>query len=86
MQAIVTKFHGPTNLKGSRVSATADAGRIVLEWDPALNPDGNHLAAAVAFAKKFGWKGRIVGGSLPRSNSSHMAFVFVNEFAPTTEV
>ena len=37
MQAIVTKYHGATNFKGSRISATAEAGRIYLSWDDSLN-------------------------------------------------
>lgn len=86
MQAITTKFHGPTNIRGSRISATAEAGRITLSWDSAKNPEANHLAAAVAFAQKFGCKGRIVGGDLPRANPAHMAFVFVNDLSPSAEV
>lgn len=86
MQAITTKFHGPGNVRGSRVSATAEAGRISLEWDHRLNPDENHKAAAVAFARKFGWKGTLVGGHLPKSNSSHMAWVFTSDLSPRAEV
>jgi hypothetical protein len=70
LQAIVTKYHGPTNHKGSRVSAKADAGRIVIAWDYALNPDENHAAAARALADRLGWGEAIgypvlAGGALP---------------------
>ena len=75
MQAIITKFHGPTNVRGSRVSATAEAGKITLSWDHALNSDDNHKAAAEAFARKFNWTGTYVGGHLPQANSHHMCFV-----------
>lgn len=54
-QAIVTKFIGPTNYKGSRVKATADAGSITLHWDDALNSEDNHERAALALVLKFGW-------------------------------
>jgi hypothetical protein len=69
-QAIVTKFHGPTNHKGSRVSATAEAGRIILSWDHALNGSDNHAAAARALADSMGWTVEagypaLVGGALP---------------------
>jgi len=69
-QAIVTKFHGPTNTRGSRVSATAEAGRITLSWDHALNGSDNHMAAAQALADKMGWTREagypaLVGGALP---------------------
>jgi hypothetical protein len=64
LQAIVTKYHGPTNHKGSRVSAKADAGRIVIAWDYALNPDENHAAAAHALAERLGCP-VLAGGALP---------------------
>ena len=70
LQAIVTKYHGPTNYKGSRISARAEAGRVVLAYDHALNPDENHKAAAQALAERLGWKEAIgypalAGGALP---------------------
>lgn len=69
-QAIVTKYHGPTNYKGSRISARAEAGRIIVHYDHALNPDENHKAAAQALADRLGWttdKGypALAGGGLP---------------------
>lgn len=81
MQAITTKYIGPTNFRGARVAASAQAGRVVLDWDHAKNPDGNHAAAARALANKYGWEGRLVGGDLPAAASHHMAFVFVNAFS-----
>lgn len=41
-QAITTRFLGPTNFRGSRVKATADAGSVTLSWDYALGIDQNH--------------------------------------------
>jgi hypothetical protein len=55
MQAIRTRYHGPTNSKGSRFSAQCEAGRIYVPYDYALNSDENHEAAAKALAKKLGW-------------------------------
>ena len=77
-QAIVTKFHGPTNTRGSRISATAEAGRIMLSWDHTLNGSDNHVAAARALADKMGWTvaagyPALVGGAL-RGNAGY-AFV-----------
>ena len=71
-QAIETKFLGPTDRRGSRVKASADAGSITLDWDHRLNSDANHRAAALAFARKFGWKGVWSGGSIKGSG-----YVFV---------
>jgi hypothetical protein len=58
MQTIVTKYHGPTNTRGSRISASCAAGRISLAYDHALNADGNHDAAALALINKLGWYGQ----------------------------
>lgn len=55
MQAIRTKYHGPTNTKGSRISAQCEAGRIYVSYDYALNIEDNHKAACDALVKKLGW-------------------------------
>jgi hypothetical protein len=55
MQAIITKYFGPTNTRGSRVKATAAAGSVSLPYDSALNSDENHRAVAEALCKKLGW-------------------------------
>lgn len=71
MKAIVTKFHGPTNTKGSRYSASdLDGNRVTLSTDFALNSDGNHDRAALALCQKMGWtkhdlmRGGIDGGNV----------------------
>lgn len=79
-QAIETKWLGPTNVRGSRVKAKAEAGSITLPWDHSLNSDENHRKAAEALAAKFGWVGdyygTLHGGALPGRG---YAFVFNNE-------
>lgn len=72
-QAIFTKFHGPTDTRGSRVSAKAEAGRIILDWDHALNSDRNHIAAAQYLAERKGWSGNWYGGGMPGTSG----YVFV---------
>lgn len=76
MQAIITKYHGPTDRRGSRVSATAAAGRVYLAWDDALNSEQNHAAAAHALAAKMEWTGprygRLVSGVLPDGSTAHV--------------
>jgi hypothetical protein len=71
-QAIVTKFHGPTNHRGARVKATADAGSVTVSWDHSLCIEANHRAAALALASRYGWPLDMVGGGLPGSG-----YVFV---------
>lgn len=63
-QAITTRYHGATNTKGARVSATAAAGRIYLPFDYALNDIDNHFAAADRLQNLHGWDGILVGGRL----------------------
>ncbi len=63
-QAIVTCFHAPTNTRGSRISATCQAGRIYTSagWSPD-GPEAEHHAACLAMATKMGWTGRWAGGA-----------------------
>jgi hypothetical protein len=75
MQAIITKFFGPTNVRDSRVKATAAAGSVILDWDHALNPEQNHCAAAKALAAKFNWTGDYHGGGL---HSGDMVWVAID--------
>ncbi len=52
-QAIVTKFLGPTNCRGSRVKATSASGHtLTVSWDHALDSDANHIAAAKALGQE----------------------------------
>lgn len=76
MQAIVTKWHGPTNHKGSRVTARCDAGSVTIPWDDALDVMKNHRAAITALVKKLGWPGVWQMGSAPGKGSPH-AYVAV---------
>lgn len=64
-QAIVTKYLGPTNHRGSRVKATAQAGSITVSWDHALSVEDNHKAAARALVTRWGWDGDWHGGATP---------------------
>lgn len=67
MQAIETKYLGPTNHRGSRFTARCDAGRITVSYNYALGVEENHRAAAEALRLKLGWDeqyyGRLVTGS-----------------------
>ena len=61
-QAITTKFRGPTDHRGSRIIARADAGSVVVPYDHALDVLANHASAAEALATKLKWSGVWVGG------------------------
>ena len=69
MQAIQVKFLGPTNFRGSRYKAWAQAGSVTLSSDHALNPSGNARKAAEALATKLGWTyGELIEGGLPNGD------------------
>ena len=79
MKAITTKFHGPTNIKGSRISATdSDGNRVTISVDHSLGIDERHDAAAVALCRKMGWTGKLIRGGLKNGN----AYVFEESSAP----
>lgn len=72
--AIVTKYHGPTNSKGSRVTANAGLGRKVsVPLDHSLSTFDAHAKAARALCEKFRWRGDLIGGG----TETGYAFVFV---------
>jgi hypothetical protein len=54
-RCIVTKYHGPTNTRGSRIIATAYGKRVTFPWDYAESVGDNHAMAAVYAARKLGW-------------------------------
>lgn len=76
MQAIETKYLGPTNTRGSRIIARAQVGRISVPWDYALSVDENLDAAARAFAAKWGWFGTWIRGA--RSDGKGNVYVAIN--------
>jgi hypothetical protein len=72
-QAIETKFLGPTNSRGSRVKAYAQAGSVTVSWDHALDAFENHKAAALALAAKYAWDCTWIGGG----KADDTGYVFV---------
>ena len=83
MQAIVTRYLGPTNYKGSRVKAMCEARPrgVVVGWDyGAGNKSGlgdvvaNHDRAAREFIQRMGWFGTWARGAL---NSGGFCYVCI---------
>ena len=65
MQAIKTRYCGPTDTKGSRIRASCDGGSLYVSYDHALDPEENHCAAVKALCDKLCWDAaRFFGGSL----------------------
>ena len=55
MQAIRTRYYGPSDVRGSRIQAKCEARTIYLPYDHALNLDGNHKAACEALMTVMEW-------------------------------
>jgi hypothetical protein len=55
LQAITTRYLGPTNTRGGRIQATCAAGSHTAPYDHALSAFANHAAAARALVALLGW-------------------------------
>ena len=76
MKAIKTTYRGPTNTRGSRITASdEDGNRVTISYPYALSGMDCHAKAAVALCHKMGWTGKLHGGALKD------CYVFV--FAPS---
>lgn len=60
MRAIITKYHGPTNGKGSRISADDGSNRVYVPYDHASNDP--YRKAALKLCRKIGYTGKLVCG------------------------
>lgn len=81
MKAIRTKYHGPGNVKGARISATDDDGnRVIVSYDHASREP--HDEAALALCKKMGWTGTLTRGAVRGGN----VYVFSGDARDTIEV
>jgi hypothetical protein len=79
MQAIQTRYLSPTNSRGARIKATAEAGSVTISYPHELSGQACHRAAAEALALKFDWDyGQLLGGQLPGGD---YAFIFNHEFS-----
>ncbi len=73
MKAIITKYHGPTDLNGARISASdEDSNRVYIPYPYELDGEACHRAAADELCKKMNWAGRLIGGAI----KTGYAFVF----------
>lgn len=55
MQAIRTKYFGPSNVRGSRIQAKCEAKTIYVGFAHELNSEGNHQAACEELVRQMGW-------------------------------
>lgn len=82
MQAIICKYFGPTNSKGSRIKAQCAAGSVTISYPHELSGQAVYRKAAEALVAKLGWNdshyGKLLGGQVP---SGEYVFVFDNELS-----
>lgn len=62
MQAIRTKYYGPTDTTGSCIRAKCQAGSIRMPYRHELDLEENHEAACRELCLKLGWAGNTVLG------------------------
>ena len=62
MQAITTKYLGPTDTKGSRIKASCEAWSIAIYYDHEFSASENHDSACKALLSKLEWRGDYIGG------------------------
>ena len=68
MQAIITKYLQPSNVKCARIRATCEAMTIILSWDPGCGPEDNHKAAAAELCLRMDKRCAKLYGSKPQWN------------------
>lgn len=76
MDVITTKYHGPTDTKGGRISASGGpGGRVYRPYNHAITVAENHIAAACDLLSRANVKdsGRWVAGS--RADGKGYVFV-----------
>jgi hypothetical protein len=80
MQTITTKYVGPSNVKGSRIIATASGNktRAIVSYDNALNSEDAHKQAVLALAGKLEWHGELIGGH----TKDGLVWVFIDDMSP----
>lgn len=65
MKAIITKYIGPSNCRGSRIKATdTEHNQITISYDDSLNSDQAHMKAAIALCGKMKWPANLIGGGV----------------------
>ncbi len=55
MQAIKTKYLGPTNTRGARIKAECYSRSLTQPFAYELNEEDRHIKAALALAEKLEW-------------------------------
>lgn len=69
MKAITTKYHGATDTRGARISASdLDGNRATVAYRHDLNGEEVHRQAVIALCTRLSWSGRLAHGSIAHGN------------------
>jgi hypothetical protein len=83
-QAITTKYHGPTDTRGARISATSESGiKVFIPYPHELRSEEGHIKAMRALCSKLKWVGKYVGGAV--KNGYVFVALLPNEIVEVTE-
>jgi hypothetical protein len=64
MQTIETRYHGPTDHRGARITATTTSGlRVTVPYDYSISAHENYAHAAKTLAKRLSWSLFWLGGA-----------------------
>jgi len=86
MQAIRTRYYGPTNTHGSRIVARCGAGIHTMVYEQGNSITGNHGCAAQMLAAKLGWtKEQGYAGMLGGCFGNDWYWVFNSPMSPFTQ-
>jgi|SRR5579875_747240 len=67
MRVIQTRFHGPGNVRGARISARDEAGNTaVIPYPYELSIEGAHRKAARQLCDKMDWHGTLLGDAFKK--------------------
>jgi len=77
MQAIRTRYSGPTNTRGSRITAKCEAGTLTLPYNHALSTWQNHATVAAQLLARLNWGKPYAGGEF--GNDYYWTAVIINE-------
>lgn len=64
-QAIIIKFLGATNTKGTRIKASAEASSVTVSLDYGAGQEQRIRQAVDALLNKLEWSGEYIIGGLP---------------------
>jgi hypothetical protein len=65
MQIITTRYHGPTDHHGARITATSESGlRATVGYPHELDGEKCHRVAVLALCERLGWEGTLIAGAL----------------------